>query len=409
MQVLEALGILTVLSAAVSYANQRFLRLPNAVGILLVSIAIALTLKLLQGSAPEMLRQARELITVIEFDKIVLSVLLAFLLFAGSVQIDLNDLRSERTAILTLAILSTTLSASMVGGGLYYIMALLGAPIPFNGCLIFGALIAPTDPVAVLGILKRVGLPKSLETKIAGESLFNDGVGIVLFLLFTQSAEDGGHVTLAGISETFLQEVGGGLLLGAGLGLLCMRLAESIDHYQTEVLLTVALVTGGYALAGRLHVSGPLAMVVAGIIVGNPTTSNQMSETTRDYLDKFWELVDESANSVLFLLIGLEVMVLHLRTEHLLVGVLVIGLVLGARYLSVALPLRFLALRQRMERGALPILTWGGLRGGISVALALTLPALPYKDFLVSITYVVVVFSITVQGLTIGRLAKKYV
>lgn len=410
MQILDALSIVVVASAAVAYINYRFIKLAPAVGIMLFSILSAGVVLGLGVPYPAVLTETQKILTQLDFSPFFMNGLLAFLLFAGSMQIDLNDLKNERLPIFILAIFSTVLSTALVAVGLYDLSAFLGQPIAFNACLVFGALISPTDPVAVLAILRRVGLPRSLETKISGESLFNDGIGIVLFLLFSPAlaldAVQGEGLDWAALGMGFLREAGGGLLLGGIAGYLALRLASPIHHFQTEILLTVAMVMGSYTLASHIHVSGALAMVVAGIVVGNQRES--IVDQSREYLEKFWELIDEAANAILFLLIGLEVILIRVTGAHMVLGLLVVVLVLAARYASVWLPLRFLSLRLRLERGAIPILTWGGLRGGIPVALALSLPDVPAKEPLVTITYVVVVFSIAVQGLTIGKLAQRY-
>ena len=306
------------------------------------------------------------------------------------------------------------LSTVVVGGLTWGLLALIGLPMRFLDCLLFGALISPTDPIAVLGLLKRVGVPKALEVQIAGESLFNDGVGVVVFtgLLGVASGlhrPDLGHVALL-----FVQETVGGALFGLVVGLLVFLMLRSVDDYKVEILLSLALVAGGYALADAWHLSGPIAMVVAGLMIGNHGRSFAMSATTNERLDQFWELIDEILNAVLFVLIGLEVLALTFTARNLVAGLLVIPIVLAARLISVGLPIRVLRRWVRFEPSTVRILTWGGLRGGISVALALSVPgkpsavAVPGRDVIVVITYVVVVFSIVVQGLTVGPLTRRW-
>ncbi len=333
--------------------------------------------------------------------------MLSFLLFAGALHINLNDLAERKWSIGSLASVGVLLSTFLVGSAAWWLLGALGIGMPYLYCLLFGALISPTDPIAVLGLLKTAGAPKSLETKIAGESLFNDGVGIVVFLALLEVAS-GHHAVNAGeVTLLFVQEVVGGALFGLGLGYVAYRMLKSVDNYQVEVLITLALVFGGYALANSLHLSGPIAIVLAGLLIGNHGRAFGMSETTRHHLDVFWELIDEILNAVLFVLIGLEVMVLTFTRAHLVAGLLLIPIVLGARFVGVGIPITVLRLFRSFTPGAVRILTWGGLRGGISVALALSLPAGPERETILTVTYILVVFSIVVQGLTLQRLMRR--
>lgn len=344
----------------------------------------------------------------LDFENLLMRVLLSFLLFAGAIHIDFQKLRRELASITAYATIGVLLSTAIIGVGMYFLFQAFQLSVPFIYCLLFGALISPTDPIAVLGILKEARIPSSLEIKITGESLFNDGVGVVVFTTLLEIAAVGTENTSPmQIGATFLKEAGGGLAWGLMLGYAGYYLLRSIDHYQVEVLITIAMVMGGYLLASYLHISGPLAMVAAGIVTGNKGQREAMSDITKDYLNKFWELLDEILNALLFLLIGLEMLVLSFTRQVLWIGFAAIALVLLARFISVFLPTLLLSFRRSFERNLLPILTWGGLRGGISVALALSLPRSEYRDLIVSITYILVVFSITVQGLTIGRLAKR--
>jgi CPA1 family monovalent cation:H+ antiporter len=318
--------------------------------------------------------------------------------------VNLDDLRQQKWVILLLATAGVLMSTFLVGGLSWLIFNALGIYMPFIYCLVFGALISPTDPIAVLGVLKSVGVKKSLETKIAGESLFNDGIGVVVFMVMVGLATGSEQAEAGHISLLLLQEAGGGALFGLLAGGLTIYLLRSIDNYQVEVLLTLALVMGGYATASALHLSGPIAMVVAGLMIGNHGRILAMSETTREHLDSFWELVDEILNAVLFVLIGMEILLLSFRGEYLLATIAIIPAVLLARFISVATPITLLRRYRRFSPRVIEILTWGGLRGGISVALALTLPAGAERDVILFSTYGVVIFSILVQGLTIGRL-----
>ena len=322
---------------------------------------------------------------------------------------DLSELRAYRWQIGVLAIFGTMLSTLLVGAAMWWLLPWAGLALPLVYCLLFGALISPTDPIAVMGILKSAKAPRNLELVIAGESLFNDGVGVVLFALVLGMLGTGQAPTPWRGVELLLREAGGGLLFGLALGYVTFRLLRSIDQYQVEVLLTLAAVMGGYALASRLHVSGPLAMVVAGLLIGNHGRALAMSDTTRHHVDLFWELLDEILNAVLFVLIGMEVIVIRFANGIAAAAVVAIVVTLLARWLTVGLPVTLWRNAFRLPAGAGQVLTWGGLRGGISVALALSLPAGPERETLLSLTYCVVVFSILVQGLTIGRLVRRVI
>jgi CPA1 family monovalent cation:H+ antiporter len=348
-------------------------------------------------------------VEALNFDEILLHCLLAYLLFAGALHINLEALKGVIGQIITLATFSVVASGVMAGAMFWGIATLLGFNVGFIHGLLFGTLIAPTDPVAVLGILKKAGAPKTLETTMAGESLFNDGIGVVIFLTVASVAFTGEDPVLSEIGTFLLLEVGGGAVLGLLLGWVTYILMRPVDDYSIEVLLSLALVSGGYALAISLHISGPIVVVVAGIIIGNKARSTAMSETTRGYLDNFWELIDDILNAVLFALVGLEVVAIQLDWNHALVGVFAIPAVLLARFISILFPgamFHFIGLLP-FKRDVLYALTWGGLRGGISIALALSLPASPERDLLVTAAYIVVTFSVLVQGLTFGNLVKK--
>jgi CPA1 family monovalent cation:H+ antiporter len=334
--------------------------------------------------------------------------MLGFLLFAGGIHLNAQELNKARASILTFSTISVLISTAIVGGLLFFLCRLLNQPIPLVYCLLFGALISPTDPIAVLSILRQSGISPSLEIKITGESLFNDGVGIVVFLCIYQVAEAGlGHLSPGQVVLLFSQQAGGGLLLGVALGYAGYLLLRSIDYYQVELLITLAIVMGGSLLAEKFHVSGPLAMVMAGLITGNKTRQQGMSDTSREYIDKFWSMTDNLLNAILFLLIGLEMLAIPFTLPVLWLGLCAILIVLIARYISVLLPISLLRYNTCFEKNAIGVLTWGGLRGGLSVALALSVPASMYGQRFVAITYIVVLFSIIVQGLTIGKLARR--
>ena len=334
--------------------------------------------------------------------------MLSFLLFAGAIQINANRLKKERLPIIALSTVGILISTFLVGALTWYLFQLFQINIEFIYCLLFGALISPTDPIAILSIIKSAKIPPSLEIKISGESLFNDGVAVVLFISIAEIAGNGmQHFEIFDVVKLFVREALGGLLFGALLGYTGFLALRTIDNYNLEVLITLAIVMGGYSIAGHLHISGPLAMVVAGIITGNKVKHEVMSDVTQDYLSKFWELIDEILNAILFLLIGMEMLIIKTNSTVFVTGIIIILIVLFARWLSVIIPVYFLKFWITFEKNTVAILTWGGLRGGLSVALALSLPAVMHRDELVLVTYIVVVFSILVQGLTLGNMVKR--
>jgi len=401
MGILNTIALLLTLAALFSYLNERFLRLPTTIGIMLISLLLSVSLLLIGKLGwPSLQVEAQQFLRGIDFHQTLMHGMLSFLLFAGALHINLNDLAKQKGVIITLATFGILLSTVIVGSLSYWLLNSLGLNISFLYCLLFGALISPTDPIAVLSILKRAGVSKTLEVKVVGESLFNDGVGVVVFLLLLGLATGDSSATPTGIGLLFIQEAVGGILFGMLCGLAVYWLLKSVNQYQVEVLLTLALVMGGYALATAIHVSGPIAVVVAGLFIGNQGRVFAMSDETRGHLDQFWELIDEILNAVLFVLIGLEVLVLSLEMEYLLAALGIIPMVLLARYTSVALPLSVLKKFRRFSPNAVEVLTWGGLRGGISVALALSLPMGSERDVILTITYAVVISSILVQGLT---------
>ena len=349
----------------------------------------------------------RGLLTDVEFEDVLMKALLSFLLFAGALHVDLDALLQRRLVIGVMATLGVITSTVIVAALMYLVFEFFGVPMGFSYCLVFGALISPTDPIAVMGILKEVRVPQMLETKIAGESLFNDGVGVVLFSILVTLASGGTDtVDLVDVASLFALEAVGGIGLGLGAGYVAYRAMRAIDQHSLEVLITLALVMGTYSVASRLQMSGPLAVVVAGLFVGNHGKRFAMSESTRRHIDTFWTLLDEVLNSVLFLAIGFEVVAISLTGQVVGASIIAILVVLFARFLAVALPITLLKFREQFTTGAIPVLTWGGLRGGISVALALALPPTPEKQIILAVTYVVVVFSIVVQGLTVERVVR---
>lgn len=402
--------ILIVLSAVFAFINTKYLKLPFTIGLMLIAILFTVVITILGNFNPEILEMADELISSIDFETILLDVMLSFLLFAGALHTKLDSLKEQRGPIALFATSGVIVSTFLIGTIMYYLFGLFGHPIDYMYCLLFGALISPTDPIAVLGILKDANAPKKLETKIVGESLFNDGVGVVVFLVIFKIAQQGiGAVSAGDVALLFLEEVGGGIALGLLAGFLTFQVMKSIDHYETEVIITLALVMGLSVLAHALHVSGPLAVVVAGIFIGNKSPKIAWSANTQNYVDKFWELIDVLLNAVLFVLIGLELLIITINAEYIMFGLIAIPVGLLARYLALSGPVALFNKKLDFIPKTTTIMTWGGIRGGISIALALSLESQMERDLFLTVTYFVVIFSILVQGLTIGPLVKRIV
>ncbi len=409
MDLYTTFSVLIVLSALFAYVNFRYIKLPAAIGLMFIALVVSILLVVVGSLFPHMTHFFTALMEGIDFSELLLEVMLSFMLFAGAIHIKLDELKEQRLPVILFSTFSVVISTFLVGGIFFLLLPLFGIEAAFIHCLLFGALISPTDPIAVLGILKEARVPRSLEMKIAGESLFNDGVAVVVFLTVLQVAVDPESFGPADIGLLFVREALGGIALGLAFGYAGFVLMRSIDNYKVEVMLSLAVVMGGYSLAHTLHVSGPLAMVAAGILIGNQGKRYAMSDTTAEYVDKFWELVDEILNAMLFVLIGLELLIIDLRPEYYVIGALAIVFILTVRYISIWVPAQLIRFKERISRGTITLLTWGGLRGGISVALALSLRPDMGKELWVPLTYIVVAFSILVQGLTIGRLAKKVV
>ena len=438
LSLFEIAALLLVLSAGLSWINRAYLKLPHTIGLLVMALFASFILMALEALFPSigLTDTMQSALGQIDFNETLMKGMLGFLLFAGALHVDLGKLRDAKWAIGSMATFGVVLSTFIVGTGFWGLAKLFGIDIPFIWALVFGSLISPTDPVAVLSILKTVKMPKSLETKIAGESLFNDGVGVVVFTLILAIAagSSGGqamfeNIKLAGpimaatgsasvgvldVIELFLVDAIGGAILGGLAGYMTNRMLARIDEHAIEILITLACVAGTYALAQRVeilghHLSGPIAVVIAGLMIGNQGAKTAMSDHTRQYLFGFWEMIDEILNSVLFLLIGLEILVLGLVPEYKFIGAVAIPLVLTARLCAVYVPMKIIGTFKNFTKGAVPVLTWGGVRGGISVALALSLPDNEYKPLILTATYAVVVFSIIVQGLTIKKVVESRV
>ena len=399
---------LIVISALFGYINVRFLKLPITIGLVLITIVFTLVAVIIGQFDDTILQTERDFITNINFGSLLLDVMLSFLLFAGALHTNFDQLKIQRWPILAFSTVGVLVSTLLIGVIMYPLLTAMGFNVNFIHCLLFGALISPTDPIAVLGILKKVGAPKKLETKIVGESLFNDGVGVVIFLtIYAIAKKPDAAIKFSEIATLFIQEVGGGILLGGLLGWLAYRLMKSINNYEVEVIITLAVVMGGTLLADKWHLSAPLSMVTAGLIVGNDTVrETSMSDITEVYVDKFWELIDVLFNTILFVMIGMEMLVLPLDMGYVYAGLLAIPILLMCRYMSLFLPIKFLAKRLDFVPKTTLIMTWGGLRGGISIALALSLTADMSKDLFLVITYIVVIVSIVGQGLTVGPIIK---
>jgi len=410
MTLFQVVAILLTLAALFSYVNYKYIRLPMTIGVMVLSLAVSLAVIGLALLGVPVRGPAEKLLGAINFEAVLLRGMLAFLLFAGALHIKFDDLRSQAGAVTVLSTAGVVVSTFIVGALTWLIVGWLHLRESYGlrpiDCMLFGALISPTDPIAVLGMLKTAATPKTLETKIAGESLFNDGFGVVVFLVLLQiksgESATAGHVTLLLFEEVF-----GGILLGLVTGVVAFHFLRRVDHYQVEVPITIALAMGTYTLGDVLHTSGPIAVVVAGLITGNVGRRLAMSDQTQQHLDTFWELIDEVLNACLFVLIGLAVLVMPFSPRFILAGVLIIPVVLLARWASVAGAVAALRPFRQFKRGAVVIMTWSGLRGGISVALALSLPREPSRDVVLAVTYVVVIFSIVVQGLTVGMLVRR--
>jgi CPA1 family monovalent cation:H+ antiporter len=413
LSVFDLISVLLVLTATFGWINQRIVRLPHTIGLLVVGLGASLLLIAVELAFPNvpLYEELTAIIRQIDFQETVLNGMLAFLLFAGALHVNLSALRDRAAAVGTMATVGVLISTAIVGTGFWLAAQALSIPLPFAWALVFGALISPTDPVAVLSTLKQVEVPATLETDMAGESLFNDGVGVVIFtvLVAVAAGVQGQGVDLLEVAELFFVEALGGAVLGLVTGYVAYRAMRAIDDYPIEVLISLAVVAGSYSLAANLHISGPIAVVVAGLLIGNRGPRHAFSDQTERYLFGFWTLVDEMLNSILFLLIGLEVLVLRFEITFGWLAAIAVPLVLAARFIAVAVPVVLLSAVQHFTRGTIPVLTWGGLRGGISIALALSLPETESKSAILAATYAVVLFTIIVQGLSLRRVIERTV
>ena len=410
MDLFTIITILVVITALFAYFNSRFLKLPETSGVMIISLVFSL---LLIGAGlifPEVTAFAKNFIGNVDFSHVLLDIMLSFLLFAGALHTDSSLMKANRASISVFAVVGVLISALLVGCILFLFLQLFQTPVNFLYCLLFGALVAPTDPIAVLGILTKAGAPKDVEIKIVGESLFNDGIGVVLFLSLVEIIRIGtGNISFGDISLLLIKEIFGGIIFGWLLGFTGYRMMKSIDNYQSEILITLAMVMGGYALAQYLHLSGPLAIVVAGLFTGSRSKKEAMSDTTELYVYKFWELIDVLMNAILFVLIGLELLTLEFDISYLIAGLVAIPVTLFARYISLLLPASLFKKYIKTDVKTIKIMTWGGLRGGLSIAMALSLTDPLPKNQFVFMIYVLVLFSIIVQGLTVGKVIKKLV
>jgi CPA1 family monovalent cation:H+ antiporter len=411
LSIFDLVAILLTVSAVFAFINAKLLRLPTTIGVMIMGLAASLILIGLEllTAETELSRALSDAVRQIDFTEALMHGMLAFMLFAGALQVDLGELKNRAASVGLLATVGIVVSTAIIGVSFWLVAGWLGSPIPLVWALVFGALISPTDPVAVLSILKAVHVPKDTEVEMTGEALLNDGVGVVLFtILVAAAAEDTGFGVVQ-VAQLFFVEALGGAVLGLLTGYVAYRAMRLIDDFRIEVLISLAMVMGTYALAGKLHLSGPIAMVCAGLLIGERGPADAMSEITQRYLFGFWTLIDEILNIVLFLLIGLEVLVLRPDQAVMPIALLAIPIVLTARLLSVAAPVAALSVRVPFMKGTIPVLTWGGVRGGISIALVLSVPEFTQKSLILAATYAVVIFSILVQGLTLAPLVRKVV
>ena len=407
MELYYSFSVLIVLASLFAYINYRVLKLPSTIGIMVIAIIVSVILVASGDNfLPKTTNGLIKLVNSLDFTEVLMGAMLNFLLFAGGIHVNIKDLKEQFGPVVIFSTVGVIISTFAVGFGTYYLLPLAGVQMPLIYCMVFGALISPTDPVAVLSILKQANVSKSLETKVAGESLFNDGMAVVVFTVVLQLAIGKDiDLNVENVGLLLIREAGGGLLLGVLLGYSASRAMRVVDDYIISVLITLSVVMGGYLIAHEMHISAPLAMVAAGLFMGNFSESFKMKSETQDYLIKFWELIDEIMNAVLFLFIGFELLLIKDLNEYLVAGGICILIVLLARWVAIFVPTKFMAFKYRFSPQTVKVLVWGGIRGGVSIALALSIPVNEYSQIIISITYCVVVFSIVVQGLTIAKVA----
>jgi len=407
MDNLFLITILTSACAVFSYVNVRYFKLPPTIGLMLMALIVSVLI-IIEGRTSNVFHEHVEaLVKKIDFSTVLLDTMLSFMLFAGSLHVSALKLKQERKAVITFSTLGVVISTLLFGTFIYFIFGMFGQDVDFIYCLLFGALISPTDPIAVLGILPKTNVSKDTQVVICGESLFNDGIGVVFFVTILEVVRSGvDNLSFTQVGMLFLQEVGGGLLLGVLIGYFAFAVIKRIEHYQTEVLISLALVMVCDEVAHALHVSAPLAVVAAGLIYGNKVSHTVMSQQSQDYSNKFWELIDDFLNAILFVLIGMQIVIMPFLLDYINIGLLAIPALLIARWISVSIPIAFFKNRELYNTKTAAVVTWGGLRGGLSIALALSLPDGHYKEVIIATTYTIVVFSILVQGLTTERLVK---
>ncbi|MEO3406912.1 sodium:proton antiporter [Mucilaginibacter sp. CAU 1740] len=405
MDLFVVIALLVIVSAVFSYLNARFIKLPGTIGIVLLATIASIVILVLDKVDSSIADYLGTLAKNINFSKAVLNILLGFLLFSSSFNLDGRKLKREMRPVFVLSTLGVIISTAAFGALFYYVAPILHIRMPLIYCLLFGALISPTDPVAVSAIIKNSKLPAHLETIISGESLFNDSIGLILFVIILEVARVGEEkIELAKVTMLIIKEIIGGIVAGAALGYLAHRLMHSVKDFQTIVLISLALVMGLSVLAVLLNFSIPLSVVTAGLFAGGQSINQDNKEKSHEALEKFWKLVDEILNTILFVMIGLQLVNLPFVNNYWVTGSLSIALILLARWLSIMLPLTFLRRTLKVNYSNINIMTWAGLRGAISIALALSLPNTPYRHLILSGSYFIVIFSVIVQGLTLNAM-----
>ncbi len=404
MSILTIITLLIIISAAFSYLNQRVIKLPGTIGVMTISVVVSVIILIIGKVSDKKTGFIIALANNIDFSKLLLDVMLGFLLFATALHFDYSKLKELRLPVIALSTFGVLLSSIIFGGLFYLVSQLLTIDIPFIYCLLFGAIISPTDPIAVAAIMKKSKIPPRLETIISGESMFNDAVGLILFVTIlgvaTQAQTD---LSAKAILILFTHEVIGGVIVGLIAGYIGYRLIRSINDFQTIFLISISLVLGISLLADELHASVPLAAITSGLVIGNKSFGS--NNDSQKFLYQIWQLMDEVLNTILFVMIGLQLILLPFLKNFWLIGLISIIIILLARFISVSIPAFFL-LGKKTNIYNLFIITWAGLRGGISVAMALSLPSSPYKEIILSVCYLIVIFSIIVQGLSLNKLAE---